>query len=308
MGCDGGTIPKRDELVRLKKKPEQKDRVAELSFRWQHCAISHEPLRKPIVACGLGRLYNKDTVIERLLDKTNKPESISHIKRLKDVKDIILTENPAYKAEDEKGDSRVDRQAAPYICPISGLEMSGKFKFCFLWNCGCVLSERAIKQFQEKSCLKCQQPYTDDDIVIMNAAEQDLELMITRNKLRQKSNKKVKVKIEPNDEPVASSSSTVSEPVKVKKEADTEKLPIKKDTELKREKGKSSYTPLAAASKSSKRSLDEMCDPAYKKTKQSYSISKDSKATDVFKSLFTSHDDAKSQTKAHWVTYNPFYN
>lgn len=23
MGCDGGTIPKRDELVRLKKKPEQ---------------------------------------------------------------------------------------------------------------------------------------------------------------------------------------------------------------------------------------------------------------------------------------------
>lgn len=23
MGCDGGTIPRRDELVRLKKKPEQ---------------------------------------------------------------------------------------------------------------------------------------------------------------------------------------------------------------------------------------------------------------------------------------------
>lgn len=27
MGCDGGTIPRRDELVRVKKKPEQvKDR------------------------------------------------------------------------------------------------------------------------------------------------------------------------------------------------------------------------------------------------------------------------------------------
>lgn len=25
MGCDGGTIPKRDELVRTKKKPEQVD-------------------------------------------------------------------------------------------------------------------------------------------------------------------------------------------------------------------------------------------------------------------------------------------
>ncbi|XP_065216085.1 replication termination factor 2-like [Planococcus citri] len=308
MGCDGGTIPKRDELVRLKKKPEQKDKVAELSFRWQHCAISHEPLRKPIVACGLGRLYNKDTVIEKLLDKTSKPESISHIKRLKDVKDLNLTENSAYKAEDEKGDNRVDRQTAPYICPVSGLEMSGKFKFCFFWSCGCVLAERAIKQFQEKSCLKCQTPYTDDDIVIMNAADQDLELMTTRNKLRQKSSKKIKVKVEPNDEPVASTSSTIFETVKVKKESEDEKLPIKKPTEIKREKGNSSVTPLAAATKSKKRSLEGMCDPAYKKTKQSYSISKDSKATDVFKSLFTSHDDAKSQTKAHWVTYNPFYN
>lgn len=167
------------------------------------------------------------------------------------MKDLNLTENPAFKAEDEKGDNRVDRQAAPYICPISGLEMSGKFKFCFFWNCGCVLSERAIKQFQEKSCLKCQNPYSDDDIVIMNAADQDLELMLTRNKLRQKSNKKIKIKIEPNDEPVASTSSSFSEPVKVKKETDAEKLPIKKDTEIKREKGNASCTPIAAASKSS---------------------------------------------------------
>ena len=30
MGCDGGTIPTRDELVRLKKKPEQKDKNSEL--------------------------------------------------------------------------------------------------------------------------------------------------------------------------------------------------------------------------------------------------------------------------------------
>lgn len=27
MGCDGGTIPKRDELVRTKKKPEQVDLI-----------------------------------------------------------------------------------------------------------------------------------------------------------------------------------------------------------------------------------------------------------------------------------------
>lgn len=125
-----------------------------------------------------------------------------------------------YKGEDQKGGNPIDHQTAPYICPISGLEMSGKFKFCFIWNCGCVISERAIKQFREKSCLKCQKPFTDDDIVILNAVDQDLELMTTRNKLRQKSNKKVKVKIEPNDEPEASTSTstTVEEKVNVKRE------------------------------------------------------------------------------------------
>lgn len=27
MGCDGGTIPRRDELVRVKKKPEQVKKI-----------------------------------------------------------------------------------------------------------------------------------------------------------------------------------------------------------------------------------------------------------------------------------------
>lgn len=31
MGCDGGTIPKRDELVRTKKKPEKVGRLLVLS-------------------------------------------------------------------------------------------------------------------------------------------------------------------------------------------------------------------------------------------------------------------------------------
>lgn len=30
MGCDGGTIPRRDELVKVKKKPEEVSHVAAL--------------------------------------------------------------------------------------------------------------------------------------------------------------------------------------------------------------------------------------------------------------------------------------
>lgn len=49
-------------------------------------------------------------------------------------------------------------------------------------------------------------------------------------------------------------------------------------------------------------------DPTFKKSKQDYSVAKDPKATAVYKSLFTSHDSEKDQKRAHWVTYNPFYN
>jgi hypothetical protein len=39
-----------------------------------------------------------------------------------------------------------------------------------------------------------------------------------------------------------------------------------------------------------------------------YSVAKDPNASDVYKSLFTTHHTEQSQTRAHWVTYNPFYN
>lgn len=49
-------------------------------------------------------------------------------------------------------------------------------------------------------------------------------------------------------------------------------------------------------------------DPSYKKTKKAYSVAKDPQSSEVYKSLFTSHKSDKEQTRAHWVTYNPFYN
>lgn len=49
-------------------------------------------------------------------------------------------------------------------------------------------------------------------------------------------------------------------------------------------------------------------DPSYKKTKKDYSVAKDPHTSEVYKSLFTSHSTDKDQKRAHWVTYNPFYN
>lgn len=59
--------------------------------------------------------------------------------------------NPAYVAT-EHTDGAVGEGSAPYICPISGIEMSGKFRFVFIWSCGCVLAERALKEVKQNIC------------------------------------------------------------------------------------------------------------------------------------------------------------
>lgn len=62
-----------------------------------------------------------------------------------------LIKNPAYVPTDHT-DGAVGEGNAPYICPISGIEMSGKFRFVFLWSCGCVLAERALKEVKQNLC------------------------------------------------------------------------------------------------------------------------------------------------------------
>ncbi|XP_060826082.1 replication termination factor 2 [Bombus pascuorum] len=284
MGCDGGTIPRRDELVRVKKKPEQKDKEAELAFKWRHCTIKQLPLQPPVVGCALGRLYSKESVLEGLLDRNTLPESAQHIKTLKDIKNLNLTSNPAFEGNKaKKGDCYIDERKSPYICPLIGLEMNGKYKFCFLWSCGCVMSERALKEVRSKICHQCQQPFTETDIVIINAEGDDLKLMeenMTQRKTAQKKSKKQKHNEDNQTQDVRQ-----------------EEVPKKKM----RKEEKNGTVKVNG-------NRTEAEDPAYKKVKDNYSVAKDPKASEVFKSIFTTHKSAAEQDRAHWVTYNPFYN
>ncbi|XP_017781388.1 PREDICTED: protein RTF2 homolog [Nicrophorus vespilloides] len=280
MGCDGGTIPRRDELVRVKKKPETKDKDSELAFQWRCCAITQQVLENPIVVCGLGRLYNKIALIEALLNRETLPEYARHIRSLKDVKNLNLTPNPEFNANVDKKGNSVDSRGAPYICPVIGLEMSGKFRFVALWSCGCVFSERAWKEVPTTICHKCQQSCDESDIVIINGNEDDVELMKVRMESRQAKNKKVK-KIKP----------------KVEGEEKVEKQPKVKPSTSKILPSKR----LGAVEKAVE-------DERVKRSKPDYSVANDPNASDVYKSLFTSHKSEKEQTRAHWITYNPFYN
>ncbi|CAL8380685.1 unnamed protein product [Boreogadus saida] len=133
MGCDGGTIPKRHELVKGPKKVEKVDKNAELYAKWKCCALTQEKLKRPIITCELGRLYNKDAVIEYLLDKTaERPHAdvVSHIRGMKDIQELNFTDNPEWEGEGRisKGDRYEDMHCAMFICPVVGLEMSGKHR------------------------------------------------------------------------------------------------------------------------------------------------------------------------------------
>lgn len=65
---------------------EQADKNNQTRARWTSCALSKRPLQEPIVACGLGKLYNKDALLEYLLDRSaygDGEEICGHIRSLK---------------------------------------------------------------------------------------------------------------------------------------------------------------------------------------------------------------------------------
>jgi len=198
MGCDGGTIPKRHELCKTKKKPEEKDKDSVRNTKWTTCALTSQPLKEPVVACQLGRLYNKDALIEFLLDKSKKLPKMSHIKGLKSVSTLNLHLNPAWSNKEKKGDAYIDTNVSKYICPVSQTEMSGRYKFCFLLKCCCVLSHKVITEIKSQFCPACSKPYDKkNDVIIINPdkeTEKVQEEQMLQRKLASKSNKKKKEK------------------------------------------------------------------------------------------------------------------
>lgn len=291
MGCDGGTIPRRHELVKTKQRGEQKDKNADLVAKWKHCALSSEPLKEPIVACELGKLYNKDAVIEYLLNKkAEKKAEMKHIKGLKDIHTLSLHRNPAWKSRTEKaekGDGYIDDHDSKYICPISGVEMNGKHKFCYLRSCACVLSQRALKELRGSVCGICSKEYSEsDDVVMLNGDKEEMDLLQKKidqrrkEKKSQKSQKKLEgEKIEnPKKSVISRSSGTMST------DTFSKKIPGQ---------GTAQKLEVSGTLNGVKRKMEE--DTIYK--------------TESFKSIFTSHNSAKrsKNQKAHWITYNPYH-
>ena len=117
-----------------------------------------------MVACALGRLYNKDTIIEFLLGQSSYGEgevTCTHIRSLKvrtspntylrrlilsqDVKQLKLTPNVAASTQDDS------LNRASFVCPLTLKEMNGSQPFVYISTCGCVFSQAGLKTVTSSS-------------------------------------------------------------------------------------------------------------------------------------------------------------
>jgi len=284
MGCDGGTIPTRDELVKTKKKPEQKDQDSVRLYKWQHCALTQEPLDKPIVACELGRLYNKEAIIEKLLNAKSEGSSqgADHIKSLKDVKELQLEPNPNFKDKASVGDGGyVDRSISPWICPLTSQEMNGKFRFVFDWSNGKVMSKRAYKMLKADQAAAI----AEENLIVINPEENsdDEDLMRAKMEARRARIKAAKKAAKEEKRKANGSATVANDEVSDAKKAKVVQQPS-----------------TSSSSKMIKNGSD--------KTKATKSVQDDPTKSEVYKSLFSSHKTALNKPKGNWVTFDPRYN
>lgn len=160
-----------------------------------------------------------------------------------------MTPNPAFNGKAQSVGGYNDDKCSPYICPLVGLEMNDRSKFCFLWKCGCVISERGLKLGADNKCVNCVMEYEDDDIVILNPAEEDvpsmkIKLSKRKDKIKSKKNKvkqEVQIKEEPVDEVqdhkaiIPTTTIVKSEDINVKIEIKKEGNSIKSEYNVKKE-------------------------------------------------------------------------
>ncbi|KAL4724407.1 Replication termination factor 2 [Fusarium chlamydosporum] len=173
MGNDGGSIPKRRELVknaaRAPTTSELKATTLEaLTHAWNHCALSGEPLDiDTLVSDWRGRLYNYEAILNGLMP-SDEPVDITPaslgVKSLRDVAKLKVSKN---------GDK--------LVCPISMKELGPAVKTVYLVPCGHVFADVAMKEIQEKACPECGTEFTQENIItLLAASKEDVERLEKR--------------------------------------------------------------------------------------------------------------------------------
>ena len=162
-GGDGGATGAESRSSYLEMYKEQAvgklDAREELLAVWTLCRLTRAPLggadgREQVVLCPLGCMYDREAVLtalkERSLDAIPLPPLVAHIKSLKSLTtlQLHLSEPPAADpaAAAAAADFREPRaEHVRFSCPLTGLQMNGRYRFVALCPSGVVVSERALK-------------------------------------------------------------------------------------------------------------------------------------------------------------------
>ncbi|KAL7951317.1 DUF602 domain-containing protein [Trichoderma barbatum] len=173
MGNDGGSIPKRRELVKNAARAptisELKATALEsLAHAWAHCALSDAPLDlDAVVSDWRGRLYSYEAILKGLMPSDDPNEvtpAALGIRSLRDVAKLKFS-----KAGDK------------WACPISMKEMGPATKAVYLVPCGHAFAEVAITEIKEEACPECGEAFTQENVIaILPTAEKDLDRLQKR--------------------------------------------------------------------------------------------------------------------------------
>ncbi|KAL8755168.1 MAG: hypothetical protein Q9199_003843 [Rusavskia elegans] len=174
MGNDGGSIPTRRELVKEAAKDPNNTQVKEtqtekLQYYWSHCSLSQKPLSPPIVSDSTGNLYNKDAVLENLLNtsKENQDGNVAGnertsgtIKSLRDVAEVRF----GIDREGEE-DSKTRQSELRLVCPVTGKRLGPGVKAVYLVPCGHAFAETAVREMPGEQCLECNESYSTENVI-----------------------------------------------------------------------------------------------------------------------------------------------
>jgi hypothetical protein len=127
--------------------------------KWTCCRLTRAPLggtdgTRPVVVCPLGCMYDREAVLnalkEKAVDGIPLPPLVAHIRSHKELTTLRLQQDaPGGAGPGEKlaADATDFRQAehVRFCCPLTSLQLSGRYRFFALLPSGVVVSERALK-------------------------------------------------------------------------------------------------------------------------------------------------------------------
>lgn len=187
MGGDGGTYVTGRQFIRacktdIETEDASKSVKEKQKRRAIYCAQSGCLLEEPIVMCQLGNFFNKEAIITALINKTLN-DQFSHIRGLKDLKQVVFSRNPSFVSTEQV--LSIENAPARYICPITRQDFNGCHPFVLIWTTGWLLSEKAVREMGIDTLQTEYGPFGQDDVVTALPLQEQMatsnHMMMVRN-------------------------------------------------------------------------------------------------------------------------------